>query len=588
MRKRGITTGISVEKKRRKGEKLEVTIHPHRQRIVGHNAKEVKTEICVVLKQHAPLQSAYWKDIPIENKKKMWLAMKRDPETEQEPTRTDTWRRTRHSVKKNGWVDEASREAHEDLTRLQSQPIEDGQNPMTKDEAFIVVFGEEKSNRLRGCGDGLKPPSKRGQRINKELEQENEELKKKAEEDREALESLKKENKDMASRLESLESQVNNQEAQVNAQVQAILKSQLPAIIQNLGTIDTSHKTWTSTDHRIEKIGRFGGSFVPEILVQPLSNLADEFRLIMHDPEFQRSAKGFRGKRNPLCYAHNLTDYYKNSKGEGPEIYLKREDLNHSRAHKMNNAIAQVMLAKRTFKDAESEAIRYWVKNLDKSYCLTGTGVGPYLFPNMVRELQSIIGKETRKQTMQKWAGKPDVMRELGKEQIVVSIQQLWVKERWGVYHGAMSYLLQDDEGQIIRLHLIGVRLEYPGVSPELSFLKDVGRAEFHSITDEEAMDGKTANTYIHTQEWQLICGFSGSIHIALSVRRIVPALEAAHALAYLAEFCPPLPNGSRVVVNCSGRGDKEFAAVCEYQQRTNGQCQTLVSNKLLSCIQEL
>ncbi|KAG8381923.1 hypothetical protein BUALT_Bualt05G0023200 [Buddleja alternifolia] len=337
-RKRGITTGISVEKKRRKGEKLEVTIHPHRQRIVGHNAKEVKTEICVVLKQHAPLQYAYWKDIPTENKKKMWLAMKqkfnlqedfkvkdivyqqmnrqyrsrrhklhqyyicnkdgedilhqppsgvipedwellinyfesdkfkkvsnrnkenrkkltmnhacgtksiaqfcyeeRDPETEQEPTRTDTWRRTRHSVKKNGWVDEASREAHvEDLTRLQSQPIEDGQNPMTEDEAFIVVFGEEKSNRLRGCGDGLKPPSKRGQRINKELERENEELKKKAEEDREALESLKKENKDMASRLESLESQVNNQEAQVNAQVQAILKSQLPAIIQNLGTI---------------------------------------------------------------------------------------------------------------------------------------------------------------------------------------------------------------------------------------------------------------------------------------------------------------------------------------------------------------
>ncbi|KAG8379093.1 hypothetical protein BUALT_Bualt07G0052300 [Buddleja alternifolia] len=271
-RKRGITTGISVEKKRRKGEKLEVTIHPHRQRIVGHNAKEVKTEICVVLKQHAPLQYAYWKDIPTENKKKMWLAMKkvsnrnkenrkkltmnhacgtksiaqfcyeeRDPETEQEPTRIDTWRKTRHSVKKNGWVDEASREAHENLTRLQSQPIEDGQNPMTEDEAFIVVFGEEKSNRLRGCGDGLKPPSKRGQRINKELERENEELKKKAEEDREALESLKKENKDMASRLESLESQVNNQEAQVNAQVQAILKSQLPAIIQNLGTIGQTH-----------------------------------------------------------------------------------------------------------------------------------------------------------------------------------------------------------------------------------------------------------------------------------------------------------------------------------------------------------
>ncbi|KAG8391025.1 hypothetical protein BUALT_Bualt01G0145100 [Buddleja alternifolia] len=329
-KRKGITTGISVEKKRGKAEKLEVTIHLQRQRIVGKNAKDFKTEVCVVIKQHAPLQYARWKDIPTDIIKKMWLAMKqkfnlqenfqvkkividqlnrqyrsrrhklhayylkrkddedilhkppngvlqndweqfmnyvesdefkrlsdrnkenrkkltmshacgkksiaqycfeeRDPKTEQEPTRTDAWRITRHSNKKNGWVDQAS---EDNLTRLQRTPIEEGEDPMNEDEAFIQVFGEEKSSRLRGCGDGLKPPSKR-QRINTELEKENEELRKK-EEDSKALETLKEKNKEMALRLESLESQVNNQEAQVQSQVQDFLKSQLPAIIQNLG-----------------------------------------------------------------------------------------------------------------------------------------------------------------------------------------------------------------------------------------------------------------------------------------------------------------------------------------------------------------
>ncbi|KAK4423114.1 hypothetical protein Salat_1894000 [Sesamum alatum] len=213
-------------------EKLEVTIHPRRRRVVGDNAKDFETEACVVLKQHAPLQYARWKDIPIDNKKKMWLAMKRDPEIEQEPTRTATWRKTRYSNKKNGWVDQTSEE--EDIIRLQSQVSEGGQEPITEDKAFIKVLGPEKSSRLRGCGDGLKPPSKRGERINDELIKENEELRKQAEEDRECLESLKKDNKEMFERLQTLESQVNNQEVQVHSQVQAIFKSQLPTIIQNL------------------------------------------------------------------------------------------------------------------------------------------------------------------------------------------------------------------------------------------------------------------------------------------------------------------------------------------------------------------
>ncbi|KAL0404139.1 UNVERIFIED_CONTAM: hypothetical protein Sradi_2054700 [Sesamum radiatum] len=311
-KERGITKGISVEKKRKKMEKLEVTIDPRRRRVVGNNAKDFKTEACVVLKQHAPLQYARWKDIPIDSKKKMWLAMKyrnyrhklhefylsnkdkeeilhkppngvseedwvklidyfesdgfqkisdrnkenrkklkmahtcgtksiaqycyedRDPETEQEPTRTATWRNTRYSNKKNGRVDQTSEEVYEDIIRLQSQASEAGQEPITEDEAFIKVLGPEKSSRLRDCGDGLKPPSKRGERINAELIKENEELRKQAEADRECLESLKKDNEEMYERLQTLEPHVNNQKGQVHSQVQAIIKSQLPTIIQNL------------------------------------------------------------------------------------------------------------------------------------------------------------------------------------------------------------------------------------------------------------------------------------------------------------------------------------------------------------------
>ncbi|KAL0453670.1 UNVERIFIED_CONTAM: hypothetical protein Slati_1345100 [Sesamum latifolium] len=298
---RGITKGISVEKKRKKMEKLEVTIHPRRRRVVSNNAKDFKTEACVVLKQHAPLQYARWKDIPIDSKKKMWLAMKyrsyrhklhefylsnkdkeeilhkppngkisdrnkenrkklkmahtcgtksiaqycyenRDPETEQEPTRTATWRKTRYSNKKNGWVDQTSEEVYEDIIRLQNQASEVGQEPITEDEAFIKVLEPEKSSRLRGCGDGLKPPSKRGERINDELIKENEELRKQAEADRKCLESLKKDNKEMYECLQTLEFQVNNQEGQVHSQVQAIIKSQLPTIIQNLGIFGQIHQ----------------------------------------------------------------------------------------------------------------------------------------------------------------------------------------------------------------------------------------------------------------------------------------------------------------------------------------------------------
>ncbi|KAK6133301.1 hypothetical protein DH2020_032964 [Rehmannia glutinosa] len=276
---------------------------------------------------------------------------------------------------------------------------------------------------------------------------------------------------------------------------------------------------------RTGKFGRYGGIFVPETLVISLNKLAAEFQLTLHDPKFQ------------------------------------------------------VKQVEGTFKDATSDAIRAWVEDLDNSYYLAGTAVGPHPCPAMVRKFQSVIGKETRKQALEKWGGKPDVIvacvgsgsnalgifhefvrdedvRLIGVEAAGTGIDgakhsATLAKGEVGVYHGAMSYLLQDDEGQIICPHSIGVGLEYPGVSPELSFLKDIGRAEFHTVTDKEALEA-----------YSLLCRIEG----------IVPALEAAHALAYLDKLCPTLPDGSKVVVNCSGRGDKDVATVFQYEQEQQPQ----------------
>ncbi|CAI9787879.1 unnamed protein product [Fraxinus pennsylvanica] len=402
-----------------------------------------------------------------------------------------------------------------------------------------------------------------------------------------------------------------------------------------LRLINQCEKTLASSG----KFGRFGGIFVPETLITCLKKLEAEFKWVLHDPEFQMelsiALKDYVGRETPLYFADRLTSYYKNENGEGPEIYLKREDLTHGGAHKINNAIAQVMLAKRmgrkiivaatgagqhgvataaacaklgldctifmgkidmerqssnvllmkhlgaevksvagTFKDATSEAIRNWVGNLEGSYYLAGTAVGPHPCPSMVREFQTVIGKETRKQAMEKWGGEPDVLvacvgsgsnalglfhefirdenvRLIGVEAAGIGIDSgkhsaTLAKGEVGVYHGTMSYLLQDDEGQIIGPYSVGVGLEYPGVSPELSFLKDIGRAEFYTVTDEEALEAYTR-----------LCRLEG----------IFPALEAAHALAYLEKLCPDLANGTKVVVNCSGRGDKDAATVFKYQE---------------------
>ncbi|XP_027340570.1 tryptophan synthase beta chain 1 [Abrus precatorius] len=390
------------------------------------------------------------------------------------------------------------------------------------------------------------------------------------------------------------------------------------------------------------RFGRFGGKYVPETLMHALTELETAFHSLKADEDFQKELSGvlrdYVGRESPLYFAERLTQHYKRGgdDGEGPQVYLKREDLNHTGAHKINNAVAQALLAKRlgkkrviaetgagqhgvatatvcarfglecvvymgaqdmerqalnvfrmrllgaevravhsgtaTLKDATSEAIRDWVTNVETTHYILGSVAGPHPYPMMVREFQAVIGKETRRQALEKWGGKPDVLvacvgggsnamglfhefiddkdvRLIGVEAAGLGLESdkhaaTLTKGEIGVLHGAMSYLLQDDDGQIIEPHSISAGLDYPGVGPEHSFLKDVERAEYYSVTDEEALEA-----------FKRVSRMEG----------IIPALETSHALAYLEKLCPTLPNGTKVVVNCSGRGDKDVQTALKY-----------------------
>lgn len=364
-----------------------------------------------------------------------------------------------------------------------------------------------------------------------------------------------------------------------------------------------------------------------------LRELEQAFTLLSADAAFQDELAGilkdYVGRESPLYFAERLTEHYKQDEQGGPLIYLKREDLNHTGAHKINNAVGQALLAKRigkkriiaetgagqhgvatatvcarfglqcvvymgaqdmerqalnvfrmrllgaevrpvhsgtaTLKDATSEAIRDWVTNVETTHYILGSVAGPHPYPMLVRDFHAIIGKETRRQALEKWGGKPDVLvacvgggsnamglfhefvndedvRLIGVEAAGFGLDSgkhaaTLTKGEVGVLHGAMSYLLQDEDGQIVEPHSISAGLDYPGVGPEHSFLKDLGRAEYHSITDEEALSA-----------FQRLAKLEG----------IIPALETSHALAFLEKLCPTLPPGTRVVLNCSGRGDKD------------------------------
>jgi tryptophan synthase beta chain len=395
------------------------------------------------------------------------------------------------------------------------------------------------------------------------------------------------------------------------------------------------------------RFGEFGGKYVPETLIPALSELEQAYLDIRRDPDFQKQLRqllqDYVGRPTPLYFAERLSEYYAQPDGTTPQIYLKREDLNHTGAHKINNAIAQVLLAckmgkKRiiaetgagqhgvatatvcarfglecviymgvqdmerqalnvfrmrlmgakvepveagngTLKDATSQSIRDWVTNVETTHYILGSVAGPHPYPMMVRDFHGIIGEETRRQCQQRWGGVPDLLlacvgggsnamglfsefisdpsiRMIGVEAGGEGINSpkhaaTLTRGTPGVLHGAMSYLLQDEEGQVTEAHSISAGLDYPGVGPEHSYLKDSGRAEYYSVTDAEAVAA-----------FQRLSRLEG----------IIPALETAHAFAYLETLCPQLQGSPKIVINCSGRGDKDVQTVAKYLEQQEQQ----------------
>lgn len=381
------------------------------------------------------------------------------------------------------------------------------------------------------------------------------------------------------------------------------------------------------------KFGKFGGRFVPETLMTAILELEEEYKKAIVDPAFQQQLdhylKEYIGRETPLYFAENLTAI-----AGGPKIYLKREDLNHTGAHKINNAIAQALLTQRmgkkkvvaetgagqhgvatatvcallgldciifmgaedirrqklnvfrmellgakvvgvtagsgTLKDAVNEALRYWVTNVEDTHYILGSVVGPHPFPKIVRDFQSIIGKETKQQIIEKEGKLPDAIVacigggsnamgmfypfvdddvqlhgveaagkgiETGKHSAVLT------DGNEGVLQGSLSYLLQDHEGQIIGAHSISAGLDYPGVGPEHAYLKDTGRVNYTSATDAEALEA-----------FQLLSKAEG----------IIPALESSHAIAYTMKLAKEMNKEEVIVICLSGRGDKDVNQVSE------------------------
>lgn len=383
------------------------------------------------------------------------------------------------------------------------------------------------------------------------------------------------------------------------------------------------------------RFGIFGGRYVPETLMGALTELEAAFEQHWQDPafhaQFRTLLRDFVGRPSPLYFAERLTQHY-----SGPQIYLKREDLNHTGAHKINNALGQALLALRmgkqriiaetgagqhgvatatvcarfgldcviymgaidmerqapnvqrmrmlgaevrgvesgtkTLKDALSEAIRDWVTNVETTHYIIGTVAGPHPYPKLVRTFHDVIGQETRQQCQDLWGGLPDILlacvgggsnalglfnefipdasvRLIGIEAAGDGIHTprhaaTLTQGKVGVLHGAMSYVLQDDEGQVLEAHSISAGLDYPGVGPEHCYLKDTKRAEYHSITDTEAIDACLRVTRLEG---------------------IIPALETSHAFAYLETLAPQLDPRQRLVINCSGRGDKDLNTVLDF-----------------------
>ena len=380
--------------------------------------------------------------------------------------------------------------------------------------------------------------------------------------------------------------------------------------------------------------GPYGGSFVAETLVHALDELKAAYARYQHDPDFVREfeyeLKHYVGRPSPVYHARRWSEHF-----GGAQVYLKREDLNHTGAHKINNVMGQALLARRmsksrviaetgagqhgvaaatvaarygmecvvymgsedirrqmqnvyrmkllgatvvpvesgskTLKDALNEAMRDWVTNVENTFYIIGTVAGPHPYPMMVRDFQSVIGREAREQMLELAGRQPDALLAcvgggsnamglfypyIAEEQVrLVGVEAAGrglesgkhaatlMTGRPGVLHGNRTYLLQDEHGQIVETHSISAGLDYPGVGPEHAWLKDIGRAEYVAVTDDEAL-----------QAFHDLCRLEG----------IIPALESSHALAYAAKIAPRMKKDQILLVNLSGRGDKDMHTVAE------------------------
>ena len=384
------------------------------------------------------------------------------------------------------------------------------------------------------------------------------------------------------------------------------------------------------------RYGRYGGQYVPETLMPALFELEKAAEEAWSDNKFiselDHLLKTYVGRETPLYEAKRLTKHFKSKNIRG-RIWLKREDLNHTGAHKINNALGQALLAIRmgknriiaetgagqhgvatatvcarfglkciiymgeedikrqslnvfrmkllgaevkvvtsgsaTLKDATSEAIRDWVSNVETTHYILGSVAGPHPYPKIVRDFHAVIGEEAKRQCEQAFGNLPDILlacigggsNAMGlfhpfvqnKEVRLIGVEAAGsgintdkhaatiTKGSVGILHGSMSLLLQNSDGQVQEAHSISAGLDYPGVGPEHSYLKEIGRAEYASVTDDEALK---------------------ALKLVSELEGIIPALETAHAFAWLEKLCPTLKKDSEIVINCSGRGDKDVNTV--------------------------
>jgi tryptophan synthase beta chain len=400
-----------------------------------------------------------------------------------------------------------------------------------------------------------------------------------------------------------------------------------------LTTVYTSAEPYNLPDAH-GHFGPYGGIFVAETLMEPIEELRLAYQRYMLDPEFlaemDHDLQHYVGRPSPVYHAERLSRHL-----GGAQIYLKREDLNHTGAHKVNNTIGQALLAKRmgktriiaetgagqhgvatatvaarlglecivymgevdvarqapnvlrmkllgatvvpvtsgskTLKDALNEAMRDWVTNVDNTFYIIGTVAGPHPYPAMVRDFQAVIGRESREQMLARVGRLPDALVAcVGGGSNAIGLFYPFIDDaevkmygveaagdgietgrhsaplsagRPGVLHGNRTYLIEDDDGEIIETHSISAGLDYPGVGPEHAWLKDSHRAQYVGITDSEAMEG---------------------FHTLTRMEGIIPALESSHAVAYAMKLAPTMQQDQTILINLSGRGDKDINTIAE------------------------